>query len=104
MTGDNHLHTTTDSDSPLPSSSPTKPRSLEDHRLKVPAAQRVALDPSDPDKPRSFSERILDVMSNVVPIKKLNPEEYAAALEEQRLAEEKEALERKRADNGQKPS
>jgi len=34
-------------------------------------------------------------MSNVVPIKKLGPEEYAALVEKRRLEDEQEALEKK---------
>lgn len=72
----------------------TTPRSspspfTEDQRLKP--VDRKALDPSDPNKPRSFSERILDVMSHIVPIKKLTPDEYTVVLERKRLEDEQEA-------------
>lgn len=83
---------------------PNLSTSLEDQRLKVPASKRKALNPSDPGKPRSFSEGILDAMSYVVPIKKLNPDEYASLLEKKRREDEQEAKERAGADDQSKDS
>jgi len=70
---------------PKPDSNPSRQSlSHENHKLKASDIQDMQ-DSAQSTKPYTFSERILDGMSYVLPIKKLTPQEYAAHKERKRL-------------------
>lgn len=66
--------------------SSVSPRNPEMHNLE---------DSAHSTKPYAFSERILDAMSYVLPMRKLAPEEYTALMEKKRLEGTHETQEQK---------
>jgi hypothetical protein len=71
------------------------------HEVEANSAQDTR-DSVPSNKPYTFSERILDGMSYVFPIKKLTPEEYVALMEMKRLEnarKEKEMASRENANH-----
>ncbi|KAF8319293.1 hypothetical protein DL93DRAFT_2164511 [Clavulina sp. PMI_390] len=95
---------TTSPSADYPTSSPAAEAAREAIHDNRQTSDRAVFSPLDPNKPHSFSERLLDAMSYVVPMKKLTPEEYSAILEKRRLEAEADAKEKQQNDSSSTPS